>query len=310
MAPLGYAILAFVIVGGVVCLAGAVLLRRWSVVQMERFQVAPPETGPTSILRWERAGAGWQRVLERLGWAFVPRNSVRLSRLRQRLAWAGFHDPRAVGLFIGAKAGVAILCGYAYTIYGLAIERALSHLLPVSAALAVAGFFLPDFWLRTRIRTRRREMLHALPEVLDLLMVCVEAGMGFDAAVGCVTEQPEARRSPLHQELLRMHLEVRAGRRREEALQAVGERAGVEDLKAVVGAFIQTDRLGTSLGKTLRVHAESARLKRRRRAEERAYLAPLKMVFPTVLFLLPVFFIVVLVPALLRLMETWQKIGR
>jgi tight adherence protein C len=153
-------------------------------------------------------------------------------------------------------------------------------------------------------------MLHALPEVLDLLMVCVEAGMGFDAAVGCVTEQPEARRSPLHQELLRMHLEVRAGRRREEALQAVGERAGVEDLKAVVGAFIQTDRLGTSLGKTLRVHAESARLKRRRRAEERAYLAPLKMVFPTVLFLLPVFFIVVLVPALLRLMETWQKIGR
>ena len=82
MAPLGYAILAFVIVGGVVCLAGAVLLRRWSVVQMERFQVAPPETGPTSILRWERARAGWQRVLERLGRAFVPRNSVRLSRLR------------------------------------------------------------------------------------------------------------------------------------------------------------------------------------------------------------------------------------
>ena len=311
MAAISYAILAFALVGGVVCLAGAFLLRRWSLVQPQRFQASVPEAGPASILRWEeRTRTGWQRILERVGRVFGPRDSVRLSQLRQRLTWAGYNNPRAVGLFIGAKVGSAILCGYAYTLYGLAVQRALPHLLLLSLALALAGSFLPDLWLRNRMQARQREIQHALPEVLDLLMVCVEAGMGFDAAVGRVTQHPEAHRSPLHQEMLRMHLEIRAGRRREEAFHALGERTGVEDLKAVVGAFIQTDRLGTSLGKTLRVHAESARLKRRRRAEERAYLAPLKMVFPTVLFLLPVFFIVAVVPALLRLLEAWQKIGR
>jgi tight adherence protein C len=105
-----------------------------------------------------------------------------------------------------------------------------------------------------------------------------------------------------------MHLEVRVGRPRDEALQAWGERTGVEEVKAVVAAFIQTERLGTSLGRTLRVHAESARVQRRHRAEERAYMAPLKMIFPTVAFLMPVFFLVTLAPAMLRLQEALKAI--
>jgi len=166
----------------------------------------------------------------------------------------------------------------------------------------VLGCFLPNLWLRSRVQARQRDVLHALPNVLDLLMVCIEAGLGFDAAIARVAERPEVRGSPLHQEMMRMHLEVRAGRPREEAMRGLGQRTGVQELKALVGAFIQTERLGTSLGKTLRVHAESARVQRRLRAEERAQLAPLKMLFPTVLFLFPVFFLVTFAPGMLRLL--------
>ena len=99
-----------------------------------------------------------------------------------------------------------------------------------------------------------------------------------------------------------MHLEVRAGRPREEALRALGERSASEEVRSMVSAFIQSDRLGTPLGKTLRVHAESARVQRRHRAEE-AHLAPLKMIFPTVLFLMPAFFLVAMAPSLLRIFQ-------
>jgi tight adherence protein C len=309
MSPISYAIIAFAIVGGVACLAGAFLLRRWAPVPQERFQATAAEVLPASILRWEeRAKAGWQRTLERLSRVFGPRDRAKASRVRQRLAWAGYHDPRAFRYFIGAKGACAILSGYAYVLYGLSTHRALPYILPISIILTVLGFFLPDLWLRNRIQARQRQILHALPDALDLLMVCVEAGMGFDAAVGRVTERPETQRSPLHQEMLRMHLEVRVGRPREEALHAFGERTGVEEVKSVVAAFIQTERLGTSLGGALRVHAESARVKRRRRAEEQAHMAPIKMIFPTVIFLMPVFFLVTLAPALLRLLEALQAI--
>jgi tight adherence protein C len=201
-----------------------------------------------------------------------------------------------------------VLFGCAYFLFGVVIQRVLSHVLPVSLFLGVLGCFLPDFWLRMRIQARQRDVLHALPNVLDLLMVCIEAGLGFDAAVARVAERPEVRGSPLHQEMLRMHLEVRAGRPREEALRGLGERTGVEEVKALVGAFIQTERLGTSLGKTLRIHAESARVQRRLRAEERAQLAPLKMLFPTVMFLFPVFFLVTFAPAMLKLLAALKAI--
>lgn len=310
MDPTTYAVVSFGLVVGVTCVVGAILLfLGWSPVQQQRIHPPEPERKKATILRWEeRARTGWQRTLERLGRAFVPRDRAKLSRARERLAWAGYHNPRAVWYFTGVKVGCLILFGCAYIVYGVLIQRVLSHVLPISLFLGVLGCFLPDLWLRSRVKARQRDVLHALPRVLDLLMVCIEAGMGFDAAVVRVAERPEERRSPLHQEMMRMHLEVRAGRPREEALRGLGERTGVLELKAVVGAFIQTERLGTSLGQTLRVHAESARIQRRLRAEERAQLAPLKMLFPTVVFLFPVFFLVTFAPGMLRLLQALKGI--
>ncbi|MGH7265705.1 MAG: type II secretion system F family protein [Candidatus Rokuibacteriota bacterium] len=310
MSPLAYAALAFLVVAGLTFLAAAVPLQRWAGVRRERLMPATSPAAPVSILRWdEQAGAAWQRSLERLGRALGPRQGPGLSRYRERLAWAGYQSPQAVPLFVGAKLAAAIACGLAYPLYGLAVQRVLPQPLAVSLILLAGAFFLGDLWLYTRIRGRRLAIVHALPDVLDLLMVCVEAGMAFDAAVARVAQQPQVRRSPLHEELLRMHLEMRVGRRRDEALRGLAARTGVPEVKAMVGAFIQTDRLGTSLGKTLRVHAESARVARRHRAEERAYLAPLKMIFPTVLFLMPSFFLVALAPGLLKLLEAFQTLA-
>ncbi|MGB7951825.1 MAG: type II secretion system F family protein [Candidatus Binatia bacterium] len=306
-----YTLLSFGLVVGVMSIGGAVLLLLWwSPVEQERIQPPKSEGRSGTILRWEqRTKAGWQRYLERLGRIFAPRDRVKLSRVRERLAWAGYYDPSALRYFVGAKVACLILFGCAYFLFGVLIQRVLSHVVPVSMFLGVAGCFLPDFWLRMRIQERQREVLHALPNVLDLLMVCIEAGLGFDAAVARVSERPEVRGSPLHQEMMRMHLEVRSGRPREEALRGLGERTGVEEVKALVGAFIQTERLGTSLGKTLRIHAESARVQRRLRAEERAQLAPLKMLFPTVMFLFPVFFLVTFAPGMLKLLAALKAIS-
>jgi len=208
--------------------------------------------------------------------------------------------------------GLAALAGSGYFIYTVLALRVVPapRLLAISLILAVIGFFLPDFWLHNRIKVRKREIVHALPDVLDMLMVCVEAGMGFDAAVARVAEQPEGRHSPLHQDMFRMHLEVRAGRPRAEALRAFGERTGTDEIKSMVTAFVQTEKLGTPLGKTLRVHADSARVQRRHRAEERAHLAPLKMLVPTVFFLMPAFFLVTMAPSLLGLMRLLKALSQ
>jgi len=312
MDPTIYALISFGLVVGITCIGGMILLSLyWSPVQQERIQ-APQNTAiRETILRWEdQSRPQWQKQFERLGRFFVPRDRKKLTSLHQRLSWAGYHNPRAVRYFLGAKFACLILFGCAYFFLGVAIQRVMAHVVPVSIFLGLLGCFLPNFWLRMRIQARQREVLHALPNVLDLLMVCIEAGLGFDAAVGRIAERSEVRGSPLHQEMLRMHMEVRAGRPREEALRGLGERTGVEEVKALVGAFIQAERLGTSLGKTLRIHAESARVQRRLRAEERAHLAPLKMLFPTVAFLFPVFFLVTFAPSMLRLSEALKTLAR
>ena len=313
MNPITVGILSFLIVAGVTFLAAMALLRWWPAVQRERLSAPASGAGPASILRWkDEPAAAWERTAERIGRAVAGSPEGAPSKYRQRLLWAGYHEPRAVLLLLGAKVGLAVLGGAGYFLYTTLALRIVptSRLLAISLFLAVLGFFLPDFWLRNRIKARQREITHTLPDVLDLLMVCVEAGMGFDAAVARVAEQPEGRHNPLHQEMLRMHLEVRAGRPRAEALRALGERTGVDDIKSMVTAFVQTEKLGTPLGKTLRVHADSARVKRRHKAEERAHLAPLKMLFPTVFFLMPSFFLVTMAPSLLGLVKLLKALGR
>jgi tight adherence protein C len=313
MTMLTFVVVSFVLVAGLTFAAGALLLRLLPSFRAERLAVGLPATsgGNVSILRWEeRAARDWHTLVARVGRWLTPRDAGLLAGYRRRLIRAGFHDPRAVAMLLGSKATLGIALGLAYLVYGTLIQRALPNLLPVSMVLGGLGFFLPDAWLRLRARERQRAVTNALPDVLDLLMVCVEAGMGFDAAVARVAEQPGSKASPLHEELLRMHLEIRAGRPREEALRALADRLGTEEMRSVIGSFIQTDKLGTPLGKTLRVQAEASRVQRRHRAETRAQLVPLLMLGPTILFLLPSFMLVAMAPPLLRIFQIMGTIGK
>jgi tight adherence protein C len=306
---MSYAIISFVVVTAITFLAGYLALRRTG-IGGERLVPVAAAPGVSTILRFEPGSEGrWQRLMGRLGRRVGSNDAERIGRFRRKLLMAGFQDPRAVMVVLGAKVALAVGGGLSYMLYGALIQRIVPNLLFVSALLAAVGFFLPDFWLRNRIKERQRAVVNFLPDLLDMLMVCVEAGMGFDAAVARVVEQPQYAKSPLHREFQRMSLEMRAGRPREEALRDLGERTGVQEVKSVVSAFIQTDRLGTPLGKTLRVHAESARVQRRHRAEERAYLAPVKMIFPTVFFLMPAFFLVTMGPSLLMLLRMFEMMG-
>ena len=309
MNPLTYAIVTFVVVLGVTLVSALIILRLWPAIGRDRLTPATTAGGADSILRFGNEPAtGLQRTIEKIGRNVIPKDTVRLTRYRTRLAQAGIHDPRGVAILWGAKLVCALVGLFAYPFFGFLVQRLLSNMLLISLACFAVGFLLPDFWLYNRIKERQRAILNTLPDVLDLLMVCVEAGLGFDSAVARVAEQEELERSPLHQELMRMHLEVRAGRPREEALRSLGDRCGIQEVRSMVSAFIQSDRLGTPLGKTLRVHAESARVQRRHRAEERASLAPLKMIFPTVLFLMPAFFLVAMAPSLLGLIKSFRSL--
>jgi tight adherence protein C len=310
---LTFVAVSFVVVAGLTFAVGALLLRLLPSIRAERLATPSAETGAAdvSILRWEeRVGRDWQGLVERLGRWLTPRDARLLAGYRNRLILAGFHNPSAVAVFLGSKATIAAAGGLSYLFYGAMVQRALPNLLPVSIILGGLGFFLPDLWLRLRTKQRHSAVTNALPDVLDLLMVCVEAGMGFDAAVARVAEQPGSKAGPLHEELLRMHLEIRAGRPREEAMRSLADRLGTEEMRSIVGSFIQTDRLGTSLGKTLRVQAEASRVQRRHRAETRAQLVPLLMLGPTILFLLPSFMLVAMAPSLLRIFQIMSTIGK
>jgi tight adherence protein C len=308
-----FMVLSFALVGGVTFVVGFVLLRLLPEFREDRLAAPSLAAGSASlsILRWQEGKTGnWRDRIEQLGRRITPRNAMRVLRYSRRLAKAGFHNPRAVPLFLGAKATLGLLAILAYMVYGMLAQRVLPNVVSFSVVLGSIAFFLPDVWLWARIRDRRQAIQNSLPDVLDLLMVCVEAGMGFDAAVARVAEQPEMRTSPLHQELLRMHLEVRAGRPREEAFRAFSERIDTEDIRAMVSAFIQTEKLGTSLGRTLRVQADGSRVQRRHRAETKAQLAPLMMLIPTVLFLMPSFMLVAMAPSLMKIIQILTTTGR
>lgn len=165
-----------------------------------------------------------------------------------------------------------------------------------AAVVALVGYRLPSMWLAGRIRARKRLMTKALPDVLDLIAVSVEAGLGFDGALERVADKS---RPPLRDELGRTLSEIRLGRGRSEALRDLAERTDVAELRQVVSAIVQAERMGVGLSKPLRVESDALRVRRRQRAEEQAMKTPVKLLFPLVFLIFPALFIVLLGPAVL-----------
>jgi tight adherence protein C len=166
------------------------------------------------------------------------------------------------------------------------------------------GFFLPRFFLKRMIRERQHRIQLALPDALDLTVICVEAGLALDQAMMRVGEDLRHAHPELSNEFHLVNLEMRAGKPRAEALRNLAARTGVDDIRALVGTLVQTDRFGTSVTQALRVHSDSLRTERRQRAEEQAAKTTIKMVVPLVLFVLPSIIFVTLGPAIIQLIRT------
>ena len=173
----------------------------------------------------------------------------------------------------------------------------------------IIGVFLPDFVLRQKIRKRQEEITDALPDGLDLLVVCIEAGLGLNAAFVRITEEFQLSSPALSEEFDIVNREMVAGKPRQEALRALSERSGVEDVKSLVAMLVQTEKLGTSLSQSLRVHSDSLRTRRRQRAEEAAAKTTIKLVFPLVFLMFPALFIVILGPGVIQIINVLFPIG-
>jgi tight adherence protein C len=179
--------------------------------------------------------------------------------------------------------------------------KPLGHALMLPALAWLGVHTLANLWLKRRGRDRVRHITRALPDGLDLMVVCLEAGLGLNATIQRVGEERSAIADVLGNEFAQVAFELRNGRPRADALRGLGARNGTDDLKALVGLVIQSDKLGASMAKTLRTHADLLRTKRRQRAEEAARKLPIKVLLPLALFILPALFVITLGPAVLRM---------
>jgi tight adherence protein C len=267
---------------------------------------------PSSVLGSRLRALGWQRAQpqekpafkERLEQALDPLSKAlplspdEVSRTRAWLIQAGYREARHLTLYVGSR----VFMGFLGFVVAVTITGFGSPMLLVS--VTALGFFLPRFVLKRMIRDRQRRITLGLPDALDLTVICVEAGLALDQAMMRVGADLDHAHPDLSNEFHLVNLEMRAGKPRAEALRNLAARTGVDDIRALVGTLIQTDRFGTSVAQALRVHSDSLRTERRQRAEEQAAKTTIKMVIPLVLFVLPSIIFVTLGPAIIQLVRT------
>jgi tight adherence protein C len=249
-------------------------------------------TSPTEELSLtEKQVGSWQKFLSRLG-KNVPLRPQDYGKYQKMLVAAGLKKER-LPIFMGFKILLTILLPSVYLVfYGIPFEKDFTTRLLLTIALAIAGFLIPTYWLRNKLKNRQLRIFHDLPDLLDLMTVCVEAGLSMDAAMIKVCEDQQFKRSPLAREITIAVQETRAGKPRLEALRDMGERTMVDDLKSFAAMLIQTERLGTSLGQSLRVFSDSLRTIRRQIAEEAAAKTSVKLIFPLVFCIFPAILII------------------
>lgn len=223
--------------------------------------------------------------------------------VRRLLVQAGFRRPDAVAVYLGVRVALACALAVAALLLLPATGTALNLVLLGAAWGAGLGWVAPGVYVGRRLRARQKELQKALPDALDMMVVCVEAGLGLNQAIVRVAEEIRHVSTVASEEFGLVNLEIRAGTPREEALRNLGERTGVEDLRTLVAMLIQTDRFGTSIAQALRVHSDTMRTKRRQRAEEAAAKTAIKMLFPLVFFIFPAMFVVILGPAMIQILE-------
>lgn len=234
---------------------------------------------------------------------FTPRRAI--EKARKDLEMAG-RPVRSPELFFGIKTAASIFMGVISLLVLILMRQPFLNQIVFSIVGAMIGFIFPGVWLGSRIKKRQNEIVKAMPDAMDLLVICVEAGLGFQAAMAKVAEKWD---NELAISFARALQEVQLGKTLNNALREMEQNMGVPDMTSFVAAIIQATSFGVSLAKVLRIQAEQMRIRRRQRAEKKAQEAPIKMLFPLAFLIFPALFIVLLGPAALLVMESFSQGG-
>lgn len=252
-------------------------------------------------------GTSWIRrivsVTEPLAKLSLPAEGWEGSALRTRFIIAGLRTSSAPPLYFAAKTGLAVslpLIAF-LVLHGSGAKYSFEQLMLWLLAPAACGYYLPNTWLANRVSRRQREIFENFPDALDLLTVCIEAGLAMDAALARIALDIGLKSPILSEELQLVTLELRAGSGKEKALRNLALRTGVDDVESLVTMLIQAERFGTSIADSLRVQSDQLRTKRRQRAEETAARIALKLLFPLIFFIFPALLVVLMGPALIQI---------
>jgi len=242
------------------------------------------------------------KIIQKVG-ELMPVSSDDSSLTQQMLTHAGFRSDNAIKIYYGIR----ILSTAGMALFGLAFRNVVSaspsmHII-FPLAMGLGGFILPNFMLEKRIKKRLTILRLALPDALDLMVIAVEAGLGLDQAISYVATELRNAHKELTEEYSLVNLEIRAGKRRADALKNLGERAGEPELRKLTAILIQNDRFGTSVAESLRQHSDHLRVRRRQEAEERAAKVGVKLVFPIFFFILPAMMLVCAGPGVLGVVK-------
>ncbi|QDU18576.1 type II secretion system F family protein [Urbifossiella limnaea] len=261
--------------------------------------------GPESRQRF----AGIKDMFSNLGGAMEPQSELEKNTLRVKLANAGFRSEQAASVYLGLR--VVCLVGFLLPalFFFLLKDGFTLRSMEWTVFLGGLGFYLPQITLWYMVSTRQKEIFLTLPDALDLLVVCVESGLGLDAALRKVTEEMKGHAKILCEEFQLANLQLQMGRPRREVLHDLGVRTGVDDVRSLAAILIQADRFGSSIAQALRVQSDSMRTRRRQLAEEKAAKTAVQLIFPLVLFIFPAIFVVLVGPAAIQISRNLLKAG-
>ncbi len=285
--------------GGLLLFYREVMLQRISEVISPR----PKEKGLTTVAH--RAKSSISNLMQSVE-NLMPKSEKEVSIVLQRLTRAGYRNESAVKIFYGSKVVLPLLLS------ALAFVTGLANFGPFFVYLSTlgGGFLAPDFWLGKKIAKRQKLINRGLPDVLDLLVICMEAGLSLDQATARTSQELASSQPELCDELTVVVLEQRAGRARSDAWKNMSDRTGVESLRNLVSMLVQTEQFGTSIAKMFRVHSDTLRTQRVQMVEEMAAKTSVKLVFPLVFFIFPALFLVTLGPAAIVMMESFSSLTK
>jgi tight adherence protein C len=299
---MGIAAVSFLAVFLLIGSGGLILFYREAMIQRISAVISPREKQGNFRETMEQASATLGVMVQHFE-RVLPKTQAEISVLQQRLVRAGYRSDSAVTLFRGAKVVIPlVLCALAFTTGAGSYSPIFVYVIAIGL-----GFLLPDFWLGNRIAARQARIRRALPDVLDLLVICIEAGLSLDQSVVRTEEELNLAQPAICDELGIVVLEQRAGCPRADAWRHFAERTNVDSVRNLVSVLVQSEKFGTSIAKTLRVHSDTLRTQRRQKVEEQAAKTTVKLVFPLVFFIFPSLFLVTLGPAAITVMESFDK---